>query len=276
MNDSHSEFTTAMDAGTALSQPRKAGDADYLVLPDGNGEYRLEDLQQFHPTPRRKETIITFDSAASLVDYTRLHKEDGTRLLVDLGGVKRRNPQLRATINHHTRNAAGWADHIAEYRFPVSPEWLVWTESDNTKMAQNAFAQFLEDNLPDIAEPDAAKLLELCKMFGAKINVAWESGTNLQDGTVQFVFREQIDGKGKGEMRMPEWIKLKLRVFDGDTEPVELPARLRFRIDRETGKLTLFYMLYRAHEVIEKRVREVVEQVARDTALDPWWVNLRD
>ncbi len=51
-----------------------------------------------------------------------------------------------------------------------SPEWDTWQSKDGEKCNQMDFAEFVEDNAPDIVNPDAATILEV------------DSGTSRQDG----------------------------------------------------------------------------------------------
>ena len=50
---------------------------------------------------------------------------------------------------------------------PPSREWLLWNKAHRQHMSQLSFAEFLQDNLPDVISPDGADLLDMSLKFEA-------------------------------------------------------------------------------------------------------------
>ena len=242
------------------------GDSErpFAVLPDG---YTVRDMEEFLPTPMRKRGKVRLNQLASLVAYINAHKGPGTTIFARADATS-----IGAFLNDHIPSSdpvagADWADHQAWYVAPLSPEWRTWTAQNKRPMAQADFAQFIEDNLPDVAAPPAADMLEISRTLQAKKKVAFASGTRLENGQTQFVYQEQIDGTAgaKGQLRVPETFALGIPVFEGGPG-YRLEARLRYRIS-DQGALTLWYDLLRAHKVLEHAFGEVVAEVAKGTGV---------
>ena len=64
-------------------------------------------------------------------------------------------------------------------------------------MTQVDFARFLEENMPDVVEPDSAELLEVALTFEAKKSVEFSSGVRLANGQIQFQYDEVSPGHGE-------------------------------------------------------------------------------
>jgi uncharacterized protein YfdQ (DUF2303 family) len=158
-------------------------------------------------------------------------------------------------------NGPGWGDHRVTYTCPHTTEWRTWIGANKKPMNQVDFAQFIEDNLPDIVE--GALLLEVSRTLEAKKKVNFASGIRLSDGQNQFTYEEQIEGTaGKGQFKVPETFALGLSVFEGgDKYAVE--ARLRYRINE--GKLALWYDLTRPHKIVEDAVKGVWKSIEEGT-----------
>lgn len=255
---SDTNYDAAYNAGLTASDIRHIGDGWFAVLPDGAN---VHDLSLFFENPMRKSGAIRLDNADSLVAYVNDHKGEGTRIFADTENVK-----LTAIFDHHQASVAGWREHSAAYECPLSEEWKTWTGNDRHVMSQAEFAEFMEDNLPDIAEPAGAVLLEVCSNLKAKQTVEFHQGVTLANGAVQFTYQEKLDGSGakKGNFQVPEQFTLGLSPFRNG-EAYKISARLRWRIDNSEKRLKFFYILDRPHKIIENAFGEVVAKVAEKT-----------
>lgn len=253
--DTPSDARTIAALGAAIGDARRA-DAPidcrpYAVVPEG---YRLQDLEPLLRNPMRRVGVVSVYDAASFIAVVKDQATAGTRLYRTVTP-----PRFVAVFNDHDHagESPGWGDHRAVYTCPLSPEWSAWTTSNKRAMAQADFAQFIEDNLPDIADPPAAEMLEISRTLQAKKKVNFASALRLDNGQHQFTYEEQIDGKAgpRGQLRVPEAFTLGLAVFEGGAR-YALRARLRYRIS-DQGALSMWYDLERPHKIVEHAVEEL-------------------
>jgi len=252
-----------LDAGAGLSAMKAAelgnlnNSFPYVLLPAG---YRYEGKEEILPAPIRKRGGTTLHDAASFIAVVNDQKGEATRLYSTI------NPPTFTAIFNDVAAAPGWRDHTAKYNAPLSPEWKTWNASSGKGQNQADFAQFIETNLPDIAEPAGAVVLEVARTLEAKKKVNFASSVRLSDGSTQFTYEEDVQGSAqKGQMQVPEVFVLAIPVFEnGDLWKVE--AQLRYRI-ADGGKLTIWYELVRPHKVIETAVKELRATIATETGL---------
>lgn len=160
-----------------------------------------------------------------------------------------------------TAQQAAWRQFRAEFSVPASREWSTWNAQNRKPMGQLQFAEFLQDNLPDI-DGDGAALLELALRFEANTNSTFIAHQRLKDGTHNLVWRVEGASSGNEQASLPEVITLKLPVFE-NTEPVSQTARLRYRA--KEGVLTIWYELVRPHKTLEAAFRQTWTQIEAGT-----------
>ena len=238
-------------ANAGINQP-------FIVHKSGNGSETVHSLETLLANPTRKRGEYKFADATSFVAYVKKHSSEGTELFGSLEkGV------FKATFDDHSASVAGWKEHKAYYACPKSTEWKVWSEHSGKAMSQGEFAQFIEDNLPDIIEPNGADMLEISRSLEAKTDVKFKSSIRLSDGSREFNFEEKTEGSS-GKLKVPEIFKIAIPVFMGGT-PYALEARLRYRI-RE-GALMMWYDLVRPHKTFEDAVKTAWEEIAAATEM---------
>lgn len=253
----------ALAAGAALAMVQrvdvKASSSIPLVtVPEG---YASESLEHLLAAPSRLRGTVTLNDAVSFIAVVNDHKGPQTRLFSSV-----KPPSFTAVFNANVGDQAGWGDHRACYAAPLAPEWLTWTHMDGNKVDQVTFAQFIENNMPDIVEPDGATLLTIANTFEAKKKANFASAQKLGNGETQFTYEETIEGTAqKGAVRVPEHFVIAIPVFENG-DPWRVDVRLRYRI-ADGGKLTLWYELVRPHKTIEAAVKELRESIARETSL---------
>jgi uncharacterized protein YfdQ (DUF2303 family) len=148
---------------------------------------------------------------------------------------------------------------------PASREWQTWTKANRQQMSQLAFAEFLEDNLPDIAAPDSTSLLEMVLAFEATKGGAFKSVQRLQSGDVNFAYVDEVTGGGA--VKMPPKIALNMPVFERG-EPYAVDARLKYRI--KDGGLSLWYELVRPHVTSRQAFDAMISGVVARTGIPVW------
>lgn len=228
-----------------------------VIVPD---DFRVELLESTLAAPVRKRGTTVLNDAESFIAVVNDQKGESTRLFSTINP-----PTFTAVFNHHAEDS-GWGDHRAAYNTPLSPEWKAWTDVDGKQKSQVEIAQFIENNLVDVVEPDGATLLEICRTLEAKKKVNFSSSIRLSDGSHQFTFDEEVQGSAqKGTLSVPEQFAIGVPVFENG-ERWRVDVRLRYRIS-ENGKLTMWLELIRPHKVIEQAVTELRGRIAEQTSL---------
>ena len=249
---------SALDAGTNLGGPKEVSGHPYAVVPQGA---QVQDLESYLGEPLRKKGVVVLNDVGSFVGYVNAEKSESTRLY---GLFK--DPGFVAVFNDHDGEGPGWKDYRAQYACPLSTEWRTWTGSSGKQMTQAEFAAFIENNLPDIAIPPAADMLEISRSLEAKKKVNFASGIRLSNGQNELTYEEQVSGTAaKGKLTVPEEFTIGVQVLEGGTK-YAISARLRYRI-ADGGALTIWYELIRPHKILEDAVQAVWKEIEQKTEL---------
>lgn len=250
------DMQAVLDAGAAIAKPQfleGLSDVPLIVVPEG---YKAEDLERLLQKPARHRGVVTLKDAASFIAYFKRY---------EVGNIygNYNPPQFVAVFNDHSKELPGWRDHRAFYACPLSPEWKVWTEMNGKKLDQLAFAEFVENNLPDVVRPSAADFLEISRSLEATKKANFASAMRLHDGSFQFSYQEDIEGAvKKGQMKVPETFDLGIPVFEAG-QKYKVEARLRYRL--EGPKLVMWFDLLRPHKILEDAVKGVWDEIATGT-----------
>lgn len=236
-------------------------------------------LEKYQPAPSRKRASVGVSETASFIDYVNRHKQPGQTHL--FGQANENGGSVTAIIDYHGINwnaessaltGAGpaWGEHQATLTLVPSPEWVRWVQKNGHYTTQEQFAEFIEDNLTDIIQPDAATILEMAQGLQGKKTVQFKSGKNLKDGTIKLEYVETIDVTGTASrrddaMQVPNKFTLYLVPFVGALG-VSIEARLRFRIG-QNGALTFAYILDRPYKVIETAFQLARTEIEEKTAI---------
>ena len=166
---------------------------------------------------------------------------------------------------------AGWRQHRAILELRHSSEWADWAKIDNQLLEQTVFAEFVEDHISSIAEPDAGRLLDIAQTLKGHVDTQWKQQKLLANGQTAFVWEERVEAKAgqKGDLAIPNELTLALRPFQG-SDPVGVDARFRFRPSAEGIRLGV--RLVEREHVLENAFAEIV------TAIDegiPEGINVR-
>lgn len=260
MNDSENFIQTALDAGALAANVRTVGpdSAPFVTLPLN---HKVTTLEFMLPAPLRPKGNTTLNDVGSFIMLVNALKNSATRLYGNL-----LNPSFKAVFNDTSCPALpGWGDHTATYLCPLSAEWILWNKSSGLKMTQEQFAQFIEDNLPDLVAPPAAEMLEISRSLEAKKKVDFSSGVRLANGANELTYTEEISGTaGKGRFTVPEEFTIGIPVLEGGAR-YSVTSRLRYRITE--GKLTMWHELIRPQKVLEHAVNETRTLIQEQTGL---------
>ncbi len=149
---------------------------------------------------------------------------------------------------------------MVRLKLATTDTWDEWMGANKRKMGQQAFAEFIEDHIPDIADPPGAQLLEMATTLDAKKNATFSSSIRLQTGARQFSYVEDVSGTTqKGTVQIPELFQLALEPFAGAGK-YQVPARLRYSL--ESGHLLLHYHIIRSEDIIRTAFADVRATIA--------------
>jgi uncharacterized protein YfdQ (DUF2303 family) len=261
INPATTEAAQVAALAVASAEVRTIDGKPFITLPEGCS---VHDLEEHLLAPQRKSGTVHLRDAASFIAVVNAHKGAGSTLYRTV-----QPPRFEAVFNDHVPNgsAAGWGDHVAVYACPLSPEWAAWTGMNKRQLSQADFAQFIEDNLPDVVDPAAAAMLEISRTLQAKKKVAFASGVRLSNGETQFTYDEKVEGTagGRGQFQVPEVFTIGVPVFEGGPR-YAVKARLRYRIS-DQGALALWFDLERPHKIIEDAVAELNKAIEAGTSM---------
>jgi len=221
----------------------------FVVVPEGSTVQSLKGQILPHFPTRRRATVELFD-AQSFIDYVTLYRNPHTRVFADVATRK-----VMAVLDYHEggeHGAARWGQHRASLTLRHTPEWNTWLAQDRKRTSQTQFAEFIEDNLGDIAVPDGSTILQVSKSLEATKSVKFATGIRLDNGQTELSYNESIDGGARvnnERVTIPQTFVLGLVPFEG-SDKFEVTARLRYRIV-DGGKLEIGYDLMQPARVVE-------------------------
>jgi uncharacterized protein YfdQ (DUF2303 family) len=254
----------ARRAEKSTFDPRKGSYLDaasFVVLRDAEGKERIEWLHDIARDPARKTGTVKLNDAPSFNAYYAIHG-NGAPVYATL-----KPASFTAVLNDHTVDKAGWRDHRALFVVAHSDEWLGWLKSNRVPFTSNEdFAKFIEDNAPDIIEPDGAEMLDIALNFRVKADVSFSVAQRLSDGHLQFGYQNNVSASagtapaGGGEVTIPEIFKISIPVWQGvGSKDYEVEARFRYRL--KEGKLSIWYELVRPHKIVEQAFADLWEEI---------------
>lgn len=241
----------------AASGVHESGDYMHAIVPK---DFKLENIskavEEMQDTPRRFRGTVALKDVASLLAYCADQAAHDT-------GYLYADPDKRsitAVFNDHRGVEPGWRDHRAEFKAEYTPEFEKWLRNDKQPKSQGEFAEFIEDNFADIAEPGAQVLLDIATSLQAKTDINFSSAKRLQNGQVQLQYTEAINATAgaNGALEIPKEFALGLRIFKNGGG-YKLRARLKYRLN--AGSVKFWYELDRPERAVEDAFNGYVEQV---------------
>jgi uncharacterized protein YfdQ (DUF2303 family) len=240
-----------------------------LLSPARDGAWEATDYSELREAPLRKQGTTNLHQTDSFISYVNLHKQAGTQIIVDADYAANR-VKFKAILNGDSPTAAGFADHIARFDPKTTVEWKNWTDMNGEKVNQMELATFLTNNISNIAStnpadptrqyPNAADVLEFITNLEMTSTVRYRSGTKVQNGQVQFEYVEEGNDATKGKLQMFERFGIGVVPYAGG-QGYFIEAFLRFRINRDSGALTIWFDLHRPDQVLEAATKAAIEQL---------------
>ena len=203
----------------------------------------------------------------SFVEYLAKHGLDRTELW-----ASRNAGTIQAVIDaHESTGEAGHEKHTITLRLIQTDDAADWRGKDGEYLPQAAFAEFIEDHIPNFTKPSGAEMLELAQTFQATTKVDFESSSRVKSGETQLAYKEQTQATAgkKGSLTIPDTFTIAFQPYRG-RGAWTVTARFRYRING--GDLRLAYRLERIEDVLDMAFAEVVDEVKEKTGRQVWLV----
>lgn len=249
------------------------GNLKRVALPPGWTLVEKDDDPRLLVAPRRKIAKVKMHDAESFIDYTKRHGSLADSTVWCIADYKAGKVGFTAILNDHGEedNQAAFRDHRATFSPEFSEEWNRWTGKNKQPFNQAAFAEYIEENLKDIASvegsPTGAQMLEMALAFEANQDMKFKSAIRLQNGGVQMAFTQDDDAGTLAKMSAFDRFTVGFPVFwNGDAYRID--ARLRYRV-RE-GKLTFWFELIRQDLILEAATQTLIGLI-RDKTGNPFF-----
>lgn len=247
---------TIVDTALLGAEPAELQLGKFYAYLGKNGVHEVDLTgSQYTGIPARKQGTTVVRDAESFRKYYEKHADAGTEVYANAERLS-----VTAVLDAHTGDAARWEGHRLTLSLAKTDAWRQWLELDGKLMGQEQFAEFLEDHLPELVDPDAATMLEIAQSFQAATKVEYQSGTRLATGQRQFQFVETMNAKAgqKGQLTIPEVFAIALVPFEGSAA-YKLTARLRYRI--VDTQLRIGYKLERPADTLTAAFGDVVTAI---------------
>lgn len=254
-------LNAAIDAAR-LADPMIVGNdgREHILVPEN---YNVIDVSDPHRIPEHVKAQLTVDDLASMTNYVNRFRSDNSLIFADYDDGK-----ITAVLDWHRQsddNAPANRDH-ASHRVTLklrdSEEFSRWEKMEGEAHSQEEFAQFIEENISDVIDPDQGTLLEICKDLEVSQGSSFKSGTRLENGDRSFTY--QSETQVKGEISVPTQIKLLIPLYFGE-EPVEVMAKFRFRASQ--SGLFFTFVWHRVEYQRQAIFQQMAHKATEDTGL---------
>lgn len=185
-------------------------------------------------SPAARVCAVTIDDVDALVAYVNRQKLDGQTVAF---ARKQPGPTVVVVFDWHRANAGqpGWQRDRATYSPKLSRQFVSWMALAKEPIGQDAFADYLEDNLDDVAEregfPLKTELVKMARDLHVSIGHKFQRTVDTQTGDVTLV---ATSDSNQSKTKVPREILLGIPVFDGSTVlyAIRFGLRLELRQDK--------------------------------------------
>ena len=231
------------------------------IVPDSFG---IESLAHYLDCPLANEGTAHLDTVTGLIEYFELFKEDHSVIFASLG-----DNSFTVIFDFSTKESPKWHRHKAVFNLRLTDNFKTWRGSDGHRTTHQRFAEFMEDNLSSIIDPDAATVMEVCKKVETNRRTKFASTTTLENGSISFSAEDTQSAsvKDNGGVRVFDKFKIKVMPFEDGPE-FEIIARLRWSI--KDGNLELWYDLVKPDEVVRQAFDYFFKQIEKAAKITPF------
>lgn len=284
-------------------------DAPFLIsVPAGRtiqdfGKQIRDARASVKPFARKGKAALS--TTESLIDWANRFKGETSMLFAD--NKADQEPWLLCIADYHAPGAtliategdpsARHCQHRAEYRFPLSKQWLAWKAVSGVGMSGTEMGAFLEDNILDVIDPppqlikpalagsDASKselrLIEIAQRLQGRFGQAhqlldmaskltvnesndYAMARNSTTGEMSLQIKSEMRDETGESINPPKLFLLAISVFEGGPA-YRIPVRFQLRKSGSTVKF--FLTLHDPREFIDHAFNEAVQEVVSKTEL---------
>ncbi|MEV0114645.1 DUF2303 family protein [Streptomyces sp. NPDC050844] len=254
--------TDTVPAVATLAQqalaPKQVEPGNIYLVANATGDVRTIDLtgSEYTGELARKTGTTTVRDAASFLTYYAKHHDDATEVYSDVERLT-----ITAVLDAHQAHVARFGDHRLVLGLRRTKAWEEWVKLDGQLIDQERFANFLEDHLVNLVDPDAATMLEIAQSIKASTRADFQSSTRLQSGERKFAYTEDVKASAgsKGEFAIPETFRIAVQPFEG-ADAYSMTARFKYRLGG--GSLALGYKLEQPEERAKAAFTDVLKAIA--------------
>lgn len=258
------ETIAGLAVKAASVQTIKATDGrEFLIVPKDATTQEVSDQHGLKlTTPRYIHQGVTVQALDSLVEYLNNFKGPNTLLFADIMANS-----ITGVIDYHAKDKAENVAHRVTMSLPYSEEWKLWTSIDGKMMGQLEFARFLEENHPDIAQPNAAELIEMARDLHAARNIKFTKVVRTDSDNENFTAEDTttLGSRSTGNsVELPRQFTVRIPVYFGE-EAIDMSAFLRWKVGDDG--MTLGIKLWRPEHVRQAMFKQIVVGAAEQTTL---------
>lgn len=226
-------------------------DAQVIVSPNA---MRVENVRKYLDEnlerPRRMKGTSKHFTAESLIDWTKRFASPADSAVF----ADEEASSIVSVIDYNGASGPNWGQHRGVYRCPLSDEWNAWNDAvDETSKRpwdQATFAQFLEERVLDVLDPDHAgdgakrlaealgvelaspqRLLTLSRGLRVHVDSKVSQNLNLSSGEGQLQFSEEHKNEKGEPLRVPGGFAIAIPVYTHG-EKYSVPVRLLYSVSR--------------------------------------------
>ena len=253
---------TSVQAVAELAQqalaPKDVEPGNVYLVATATGDVRKFDLTGPEYTgqlPRKTGRTVVRDAASFLTYWTK-HHDDASEIYSDVEQLT-----VTAVLDAHSADEPGFGEHRLHLQLRRTKAWEEWLSLDGKLVDQDRFANFLEDHLVSLVEPDAATMLEIAQSIKATTKAEFQSSSRLQNGERKFSFVEDTKATAgsKGDIAIPEVFKIAVPPFEG-ADAYSMTARFKYRLGN--GALALGFKLEQPEERAKAAFADVLAAIA--------------
>ena len=252
-------------------------------------------LDAFAAVPRSRAGKLRALDLGSFAGLVLRDYDHGSVVLVDVSGagasfeaVLDYHHTMRAALEPTARTGQRHGRETIVYAPELSDEWEAWTEQAGKPMTQGAFAEWIDEHLPDIADPGhlandpdstAAKfgqvygfsadqaygyatperLQALSTGFQVREGSVIKSAVNLASGEVQLQYETSHTDEGGKPLNVPRRFLLSIPVFKREAAYL-VPVKLSYR--RKAGAIEWTFELYRSDRFRDDAIAGMCSELA--------------
>lgn len=228
-----------------------------VILSEGQRHIEMEHLLS---SPTALDENVKVVSVDSFVAYWRRYADNDSVIFVD-----DKAHTVNAVFDYHGDGGEPeWCRHKMTMSLLATPEWAKWRQNSGKRLGQVEFAEFIQDNMTDVVNPDGATLLEIVTNLSNHRTAKFASNIRLDNGQVQFTYEEELKGAATaGQVSIPQEFELGIRPF-ARCASYSVGARLRYRVTDERA-LTIWYEIKRPERIevdaFDSVLNELIEKI---------------